>query len=96
MNAFARFVFTFALVALPALPAFAADSGVRLEQSESALRVTWPISAEEDGVVVFSLDEAKPLMESLEIAAKGQPSTVVMKSLNPVRKGKGAWKRGSA
>src|SRR5204863_8146694 len=35
-------------------------------------------------MAVFSLDEMKPLIESLSIAAKGRPSTVVMKALNPV------------
>ena len=63
---------------------FAADSGVALEKSEIQLRVTWPISAEESGLAVFSLDRTKPLIESLGLAAKGQPSTVVMKALNPV------------
>src|SRR6266567_9265426 len=63
---------------------FAADSGVALEKREMQVRVTWPISAEESGVAVFSLDQTKPLIESLGIASKGQPSIVVMKALNPV------------
>jgi hypothetical protein len=50
----------------------AADSGVTLQQSETALRVTWPISERESGVAVFNLDEQKPLIESLAIAGKEQ------------------------
>jgi len=64
--------------------AFAADSGVVLEQGETQLRVTWPMSPEESGVAVFSLDEKKPLIESLGIAPKGRPATTVMRTLNPV------------
>jgi hypothetical protein len=63
---------------------FAADSGVALEQSEMQLRVTWPVSAEENGVAVFSLDESRPLIESLGISARGQAATVVMQALHPV------------
>src|SRR5205814_1817427 len=55
-----------------------------LEKSDTRLRVTWPISTEEKGVAVFDLDEAKPLIESLEVALKGQPSTLVIKALTPV------------
>lgn len=60
------------------------DSGVVLEQSQTQLRVTWPISAAENGVAVFSLDETKPLIETLGLVTPGQPATVAMKSLNPV------------
>src|SRR5438445_12083017 len=90
MNKFTTifFVFRLALGFIGAAPGFiknfAADSGVALQKSEMQVRVTWPISAEESGVAVFSLDETKPLIESLGIAAKGPPSTVVMKALNPV------------
>lgn len=64
--------------------AFAVDSGVVLQQSQTQLRVTWSISAAENGEVVFSLDETKPLIESLGVAAAGQPVAVVLKALNPV------------
>src|SRR5687767_464644 len=79
-----RFVPGLAVVALSFVCALAADSGVTLEQTERHLRVTWPMSAEENGVAIFSLDEKKPLIESLGVATKGQPATVVMKALNPV------------
>ena len=79
-----RLVLSFSLMAFGSLSAGAADSGVDLEQSNTQLRVTWPVSAEENGVAVFSLIESKPLIESLGIAAKGQATTVVMKALNPV------------
>jgi hypothetical protein len=62
----------------------AADSGVALEQSDMQLRVRWPISAEESGLAVFSLDRTKPLIESLGITVEGQPATVVMKALSPM------------
>ena len=81
---FFRLALGFALAALGCLNLCAADSGVVLEQSETQLRLTWPISAAENGVAVFSLDETKPLIESLGITAQGQPATVVMKTLNPV------------
>src|ERR1051326_5140274 len=73
-----------AFATLACLSARAADSGIALEQSESELRVTWPVSEEENGTAVFSLDERKPLIESLGIAAKGRAPIVLMKSLNPV------------
>jgi hypothetical protein len=79
-----RVTLCFSVTTLGFINTFAADSGVALEKSEMQLRVTWPISTEESGVAVFSLDETKPLIESFGIAAKGQPATVVMKALNPV------------
>ncbi|HEY2951975.1 MAG TPA: hypothetical protein VGK40_05295, partial [Verrucomicrobiae bacterium] len=81
---FSRLSFGFTVVTLGFINTFAADSGVALERNEMQLRVTWPISADESGVAAFSLDETKPLIESLGIAAKGRPSTVVMKALSPV------------
>jgi len=64
--------------------AFAAESGVVLEQSQTQLRVTWPVSAEENGVAVFSFDEKKPLIESLGVAVKGGAPVVIVQALNPV------------
>jgi hypothetical protein len=84
MNTLTRSTFALASVVLAAFCASAAESGVTLEQSEMQLRVTWPMSAEESGVAVFSLDEKKPLIESIGVAAKGQPASVVMSTLNPV------------
>src|SRR5262245_20006521 len=75
----------FGLVAfLGPINALAAGSGVVLEHGETQLRVTWPMSAKESGVAVFSLDEKKPLVESLGVAPRGQPATVVMRTLRPV------------
>jgi hypothetical protein len=82
MNTLARCAFVF--IALAITPVFAADSGVTLEQSEMKLRVTWPMSADENGVATFSLDEKKPLIESLAVAAKGQAGKVIISRLNPV------------
>jgi hypothetical protein len=87
MNTFAALLprLAFGLVAfLGPINALAAGSGVVLEQGETQLRVTWPMSAKESGVAVFSLDETKPLIESLGVAARGQPATVVMRTLSPV------------
>src|SRR5438552_5603291 len=81
---FSRLALGFTVATLCFINTFAADSGVALEESDLQVRVTWPISAEESGVAVFSLDETKPLIESLGIGAKGRPATVVMKALNPV------------
>src|ERR1035441_8614130 len=72
----------FIVAMLGCLNLFAADSGVVLKQSQTQLRLTWPISAAETGVAVFSLDETKPLIESLGLAAQGQPATVGMQALN--------------
>ena len=71
-------------IALSGLATVAAESGVILEQSETRLRVTWSMSAEENGVAVFSLNERKPLIESLGVAAKGEAPVVIMRALNPV------------
>src|SRR5881394_2396830 len=88
MNAFttrfSQLALGFTVAAFVFKKTVAADSGVVLEKGEIQLRVTWPISTEESGMAVFSLEETKPLIESLGIAAKGQPATVVMKALNPV------------
>ena len=79
-----RLLFTLSAATLGFTNALAADSGAVLEQSEMQLRVTWPMSAEENGVAVFSLDEKKPLIESLGIAAKGQAANGGDEALNPV------------
>src|ERR1051325_8785907 len=84
MNPDCRFALGFLVIAFTVPPAFVADFGVMLEQSEMQLRVTWPMSTEERGVAVFSLDEKKELIESLGVAPKGQPATGVMRALNPV------------
>jgi hypothetical protein len=84
MKSFLRPVFGFALVTFSVAAAFAAESGVVVESGETRVRVLWPISAEENGVAVFSLEEQKPLIESLAITPKGQAATVVMRTLNPV------------
>jgi len=81
---FARLVPGFIVASLGCVTLFATESGVVLEQGDQQLRVTWPISAVENGAAVFSLDETKPLIESLGIAARGQPATVLVKALNPV------------
>jgi hypothetical protein len=83
-----RVLFGFALILIATGFAsslgLAADSGVTIERSETQLRVSWPISAEETGVANFSMDESKPLIESLGVAVKEQAPTAVMKALNPV------------
>ncbi len=81
---FSRLALGFTLATPALINLFAAGSGVALEKSEMQLHVTWPLSAEESGVAVFSLDQTRPLIESLGITVKGRPSTVVMKALNPV------------
>src|SRR6185436_8713472 len=84
MNTLTCSAFALASIVLATVRASAAESGVTLQQSETQLRVTWPMSAEENGVAVFSLDEKKPLIESLGVAAQGQAPTVVMSTLDPV------------
>lgn len=84
MNTLAHSASALAGVLLFPFGVLAAESGVRLEQSETQLRVTWPMSAAENGVAVFSLDEKKPLIESLSVATRGQAPVTVMRTLNPV------------
>lgn len=84
MNTFICPGFVFLVAAFAITGAVAAGSDVTLEQSETQLRVTWPMSPDEKGVAVFSLNEKKPLIESLGVATKGQPATLVMSALNPV------------
>jgi len=62
----------------------AADSGVKVDEVEAGVRVTWPISDAESGSAVFSLDPAKPLIESLGVAPAGGNATPVAAGLNPV------------
>jgi hypothetical protein len=64
--------------------AFAAESGAVLDQSATELRVTWPMSPDEHGVAVFSLDDTRPLIQSLAVAPKGQPPIMIFRALNPV------------
>ncbi len=66
------------------LAANAAGSGVEVMEKNGQVRVTWPISAAETGSAVFSMDEAKPLIESLGVAAKGREMKVVASGLTPV------------
>ncbi len=61
-----------------------ADSGVEVEQADGRVRVTWPISADEGGSAVFSLDPEKPLIESLGVATAGGAATPVATGLDPV------------
>jgi hypothetical protein len=67
--------------------AVGADSAATVEQSDMGVRVTWPISAEETGLVVFRLDDKKPLIESIGISGKAPTengATVVLRDLDPV------------
>jgi hypothetical protein len=83
MNAISRVVCAAVSIAL-CFRAFAADSGVSLQQSEAQLRVTWPMSPDENGVAVFNLDEKKPLIASLAVLRGNELATVIMRDLNPV------------
>ena len=73
-----------AWLALGILSANAAESGVMVTEADGRVRVTWPISSEENGSAVFSMDEAKPLIESFGIAVKGQQAEAIVSNLNPV------------
>ncbi|MES2921199.1 MAG: hypothetical protein V4819_06625 [Verrucomicrobiota bacterium] len=66
------------------ITANAAGSGVDVIEKDGQVRVTWPISADEAGSAVFSMDEAKPLIESLGVAAKGKKAKVIASGLTPV------------
>ena len=66
------------------LDANAASSGVDVIEENGRVQVTWPISAEETGSAVFSMDETKPLIESLGLAGKGQETKTIASGLTPV------------
>ena len=71
--------------ALPSDPPMSpAVNGIAVQQSDNEVRVTWPISDEQKGSAVFSLDETKPLITSLGIASKGGSAKTIAKELNPV------------
>ena len=58
------------------------DSGskseVKVVKDGSLVRVTWPISGDETGSVVFSMDETQPLIETMAVGEK-----VIASALNP-------------
>jgi hypothetical protein len=83
MNTLRRSLLTFSVLFL-SFRCGAAESGVVVAERGNQMRVTWPMSAKENGVVLFNLDQSKPLIESLGISAKGRRETTVMKALNPV------------
>ena len=64
--------------------ASAGDSGVKVEEDGGRVRVTWPISTEESGSLVFSLVADRPLIESMGVAATGQAVETIATALNPV------------
>jgi len=70
---FSRLALGLAVVTPGFINAFAAGSGVALEKSEMHLRVTWPLSAEESGVAVFSLSERNRSLNRSESRRKGRP-----------------------
>jgi hypothetical protein len=53
-------------------------SEVKVVKDGNLVRVTWPISKEETGSVVFSMDESKPLIETMAVGEK-----VIASALNP-------------
>ena len=59
-------------------------AGIEVEQDAARIRVTWPLSAEETGQAVFSLDPGKPLVESLGVGPAGGTVRTVLQGLNPV------------
>lgn len=57
-------------------------SKVKVVEENGLVRVTWPISSEENGSVIFSMDETKPLIQSMAVGEKTiatglNPSTVL-------------------
>lgn len=53
-------------------------SKVQVVEENGLVRVTWPISMEETGSVVFSMDETKPLIQSMAVGEK-----TIASGLNP-------------
>jgi hypothetical protein len=67
------------------LTAYKPESGVALRQDDSRLRITWPITEGEHGLLVLQLNEKEPLIEELGIApAADRPATPLLRNVNPV------------
>src|SRR4051794_31596676 len=60
----------------------AADPAVKVVEEGGLVRVTWPVSDVEDGSAVFSMDKARPLIESLGVAARGEAGGAIATGLN--------------
>ncbi len=59
-------------------------NGISVTQSGNEVRVTWPITADQSGLAIFSLDQTQPLITSLGIAPKSGPARMIATALNPV------------
>src|SRR3954454_11755640 len=62
----------------------AAGPAAKVVEEGGLLRVAWPISEVEGGSAALSLDEAKPLIESLGVAARGEAGEAIATGVNPV------------
>src|SRR5688572_12496186 len=63
---------------------FREQSGTTLTHDATSLRLTWPVSANEQGHVVLNLESNKPLFELLGIGRNGQPPTRLMQRVDPM------------
>jgi len=62
-----------------------AQDGISVTEGDGKrVMVTWPANAGETGQVVFSLDETKPLIESMSVGAKGKEATPIASGLDVV------------
>lgn len=60
-------------------------SGVAIKQDDTRLRITWPLSDSEHGVLVLQLKPKQPLIEELGVAAKAEgPATTLLRKTDPV------------
>lgn len=58
-------------------------SGVKVLRENGLVTVSWQISPDETGTVVFNMDESKPLISTMSITAKGGDEKVIARGLNP-------------
>lgn len=68
--------------------AWRADSGSTVTEEGSLLKLEWPMSATENGEVVFNLTEGRPLIEQLAIRSKekvgGESRITLLQRIDPV------------
>jgi hypothetical protein len=74
-----RFVLALLVLALEAIAAPA----ISVTQDGPTVSVTWPISDSDSGSAIFSMDAAKPLIQSLGIVTKNAPVKTIAAGLNP-------------
>jgi hypothetical protein len=62
---------------------YRADSGVKVEQREQRLHLSWPMAEAEHGSLVLDLAADKPLIAELGFRSAGAPAIALLKDVQP-------------